>query len=832
MARSTSPTTDTTHQPSRRKVRTSKSTPTIYGPTGWCQGPPLALGPVTDVVDPLTATVGAVPPSGRILGAATGARPQLGEDLAVASGRIRSVVGSWADDERLVHVRTLDAAPPRTATPRRPLRPELAHVGPRSWWSHQAEALDLLREGSSVVVSSGTASGKSLCYQVPALEAALDGGTALMLFPTKALAQDQLLALAGWDVPGVVAATYDGDCTPAERTWVRNNANVVLTNPEMLHQGILPNHARWAPFLHRCRLVVVDELHVLRGVFGTHVGQVLRRLRRIVRHHGGADPTFAFTSATIGDPASLAQELCGRAVAEVTDDGSPRGERTVALWNPAAAAERGASAHSESAALAAQLVRAGLRTLVFCRSRRSTELVAAQVRSALPAGSADRVRSYRAGYLAEERREIEDDLFGGRLDCVVATNALELGVDIGGLDAVVLDGYPGTIASFWQQVGRCGRSAGASLAVVVAGRDQLDQWVCRHPDELFSRAPEPCVVNPDNPFVYVPHLACAAHEVALRHEDSEFWPHQLDEGVRRLVLEDRGSIRRRRGGPALVWSGRGVPAPTIGLRSASRGEYRIVATDDSVVGTVDEARAPHVVHTGAVYLHQGRAWRVLELDGDARRAVVEPDDGATYTQARSETTIRLMERDDRRDVGAASLSLGAVEVTSQVVGYQVRDAQSHEVLARAELDLPPSHLLTRAVWWCFPEDLVDGAGVAPADLAGALHAAEHAAIGILPLFTICDRWDVGGVSTTWLPETGTATVVVHDAHPGGAGIAELAYGAADRHLAATLEVLTSCGCSDGCPSCVQSPKCGNGNEPLDKAAAARLIETALGATVT
>lgn len=781
---------------------------------------------MTDVVDPLAppgdpALLAGVP------GVDLAVRGRPDDGLATAE-RIRAVLGSWAEDVRLVHVRTLPAASARFATPKLPLRAELAHVEPQAWWSHQAEALDHLREGRSVVVSSGTASGKSLCYQVPSLEVALGGGTALMLFPTKALAQDQLMALAAWDVPGVVAATYDGDCTPAERTWVRTNANVVLTNPEMLHQGILPNHARWASFLHRCRLVVVDELHVLRGVFGTHVGQVLRRLRRLVRHYGGEDPTFAFTSATIGDPAVLAQELCGRSITEVTQDGSPRGERTVALWNPAAAAEGGTSAHSDSAAIAAQLVRAGLRTLVFCRSRRATELVAAQIRSQLSPDSSERVRSYRAGYLAEERREIEDDLFGGRLDCVVATNALELGVDIGGLDAVVLDGYPGTIASFWQQVGRCGRSTDASLAVVVAGRDQLDQWVCRHPDELFSRSPEPCVVNPDNPYVFVPHLACAAHEVALRHQDAEFWPDQLDEGVRRLVLEDRCSIRRRRDGPALVWSGRGVPAPTIGLRSASRGEYRIVSVDDTVIGTVDEARAPSVVHRGAVYMHQGRAWRVVEMDPDVRRAIVEPDDGSTYTQARSETTIRLLDRDAGRDVGSASLSLGAVEVTSQVTGYQVRDAQSHEVLGREDLELPPSHLFTRAVWWCFPDDLVERAGVEPRDLAGALHAAEHAAIGILPLFTICDRWDVGGVSTTWLPETGMSTVVIHDAHPGGAGIAELAYGAADRHLAATLEVLTSCGCTDGCPSCVQSPKCGNGNEPLDKAAAARLLTTTLG----
>jgi DEAD/DEAH box helicase domain-containing protein len=777
---------------------------------------------MTDVADPLRTD-----PGGPYLDVpdTTGAPGPHGAAAQVAIAR---ALEAWADEPRVAHVRCLPPAPARHATPDRPLPADLAGRLPEDLWSHQARALDLVRAGTSVVLASGTASGKSLCYQVPAVEAALDGGTALLVFPTKALAQDQLQTLAGWDVPGVVAATYDGDCTPEERTWVRSHANVLLTNPEMLHQGILPNHARWGSFLHRCRLVVLDELHVLRGVFGTHVGQVLRRLRRLVRHYGGVEPTFVFTSATIGDPAALAGELCGRPVTAVTDDGSPRGERSVVLWNPTADPDDVRSANGDAAVVAAHLVASGLRTLVFCRSRRATELVAARMRSLLPDDVAGRVRSYRAGYLTEERREIEEELFGGHLLGVVATNALELGVDIGGLDAVVLNGYPGTVASFWQQVGRSGRSTRPSLAVVVAGQDQLDQWVVRHPDELFTPPPEPCVVNPDNPYVYVPHLACAAHEVPLRHSDTEFWPDQLDDGVRRLVLEDRASVRRRRGGPVAVWSGRGVPAPTIGLRSASRGEVRIVDTHDTVIGTVEEARAHHVVHEGAVYLHQGRAWRVVELDRDARRAVVEPDVGDTYTQARAETSIRLLDHDARRTVGAAGLHLGSVEVTSRVTGYQVRNVASHEVLDRAELDLPPTHLMTRAVWYTFDDPLVARAHVSPPELPGALHAAEHAAIGILPLFTICDRWDVGGVSTAWLPETGVPTVVVHDAHPGGAGIAELAYGAADRHLAATLEVLSGCRCADGCPSCVQSPKCGNGNEPLDKAAARRLLATTLG----
>ena len=746
---------------------------------------------------------------------------------------IEDVLGELAQDPRLVHTRRLPARAARTGALARPLPTEVARRLPHpTLWQHQARAIDLARDGVSFTLATGTASGKSLTYQVPIAEAALQGGTALLIYPTKALAQDQLLSFASWELPGMVPATYDGDCTPEERGWVRDHANVLLTNPEMLHHGILPNHRRWAQFLHSLRFVVVDELHTLRGVFGTHLAQVLRRLRRLVRHYGGTEPTFVFTSATIGSPEVLASELCGLRVVTVEGDGSPAGPRDVALWHPGATegdhpGDDRWSVHGEAGLLASRLIDAGLRTLVFCRSRRGTELVAEDIRRTVRPELADAVRSYRAGYLPSERREIEADLFGGRLRGIVATNALELGVDIGGLDAVVLCGFPGTIASFWQQVGRGGRSGEPSLAVLVAGEDQLDQWMMRHPDELFGRAPERAVINLDNPHVFVPHLGCAAHELALRHADAQFWPDQLDEGIRQLVIEDRATVRTRKGAPVVVWSGRGLPAPTIGLRSASRGEYRICDPEERTIGTVDESRAFSVVHPGAVYLHQGRAWQVAELDRERHLAVVEPASGDQYTQPRTETTIRLLGVDETRPVGASTLRLGSVEVTTQVVGYRVRSTSSHELLATESLELPPTHLSTRAIWYVFDDALVERAGITPVELPGALHAAEHAAIGILPLFTICDRWDVGGVSTAWLPETNAPTVVIHDAHPGGAGIAELAFGAADRHLAATVSVISECGCADGCPSCVQSPKCGNNNEPLDKAAATRLLRATL-----
>lgn len=795
-------------------------------------------------------------------------------------------VVSLAGDPRLVHVERLAARAARTATLARPLPPEVwSRLGVRELWSHQVAALDLIRSGTSVAVATGTASGKSLCYQAAIGEAAArrvgQPATALLLVPTKALAQDQLRSLGALDLPGVVPATYDGDSSPEHRSWARTHANAVLTNPEMLHVGILPHHDRWATFLRRLRHVVVDELHVLRGIFGSHVAHLLRRLRRLCAHYG-SDPTFVFTSATVGEPGTLAAELCGLPVTGITDDGSPRGERLFVLWDPTregdglravpdptpveieptpaepepSSAEpdddgtggirgtgggepatrwRPASTNRETARLVADLIARGHRTIAFCRSRKGTEVVAADARRRLSTDLAPTVRPYRGGYLSAERREIEHELFTGELRGVVATTALELGIDVGGLDACVLSGFPGTIASMWQQAGRAGREARTSLAVLVAGDDQLDQWLMAHPDEVFTRPPEPAVVNPSNPHVLLPHLACAAYELPLRPGDERWWP-QLDEGVRRLVLDDRLKVRHRtdrRGrpdpdGPTAVWSGRGWPSSGVGLRSGSTDEVRIARPDGTLVGTVERARAFHLVHPGAVYLHQGQSYRVRELDLDDLVAVVEASDGGEYTQPRTEADITLLGEDRRREVGRSTLGLGPVRVRSRVIGYKRFDAFTGTMIGAEELFLPPTELETRAFWYVVDHDVLADAGIEPADVPGTLHAAEHAAIGILPLFTICDRWDVGGISTPLLAETGAPTIVIYDGYPGGAGIAELGFRAADGHLAATFDVIAACGCAHGCPSCVQSPKCGNGNEPLDKAGARALLATIIG----
>ena len=680
------------------------------------------------------------------------------------------------------------------------------------------------------MVATGTASGKSLCYQLPIVNAAVSGepSTTLLLFPTKALAQDQLRSLRSWLVPGLQAVTYDGDTPTEDRTWARKNATVLLTNPEMLHQGILPFHKRWATFLMRLQLIVVDELHSLRGIFGGNVAHVLRRLRRVCEHYGSS-PTFCFASATIGNPAELASQLCGLDVRAIDTDGSPRSERCFALWQrPLIDAHTGVrrSANVETADLLARFVADARPTLAFTRSRRGAELVAGHARRMLetraPAAAAS-VAAYRGGYLAAERRELERKLNSGELVGVAATNALELGIDVAGLDAVVLNGFPGTLASMRQQAGRAGRTNRRAAAVLVAGDDQLDQWYAQHPTELFTRPAEAAVINPSNPFVLRPHVACAAHELPLDTEDERWFGPGLDDAVRDLVQADQLKPRNGR----MYWAGREPPAPSVGLRTGSSVEYSLVGRDegeDRLVGTVDGARVFSVAHPGAVYLHQGRQWRVERLDTDEHVAFLTPaDDADEYTRPREDTAIDIAADEIRMPCGVGWAHLGSVDVTNRVLAYQRKRSSTNETIEVVPLDLPPRTLHTRACWYTIaPERLAD-AGVEPATILGAVHAAEHALIGLLPLFTICDRWDVGGVSMAIHPATGEPTIFVYDGYPGGAGIAELAFESLERHVRAAGELVRDCGCDDGCPSCVQSPKCGNWNEYLDKHAAARLL---------
>jgi DEAD/DEAH box helicase domain-containing protein len=741
--------------------------------------------------------------------------------------------------DRVTHVEAVPARPGRTApwpawVPDL-LRDRLRLAGVDAPWVHQAAAADLAWSGRSVVVATGTASGKSLAYLLPVVSAALGGdATAVYLSPTKALAADQLRAVRALTLTQVRAATYDGDTPPGERDWVRAHANLVLTNPDMLHHALLPAHQRWSAFWKRLRFVVVDECHGYRGVFGSHVAQVLRRLRRVAARYG-ADPVFVLASATVSDPATTAARLLGREVAEVTDDGSPRGELQFALWepplSPGLAGEHGApvrrSATAETATLLADLVAEGVRTVAFVRSRRGAEAVALSAKRTLTEVAPDlarRVAAYRAGYLAEERRALERDLQDGTLLGLASTNALELGVDVSGLDAVLIAGWPGTRASLWQQAGRAGRARRAALAVLVARDDPLDTYVVHHPESVFGRPVEAAVLDPDNPYVLAPHLCAAASEIPLTEQDLElFGP-----GARAVVddLVRRGLLRHRPAG--WFWTKRERAHDLADLRGVGGPPVRIVeGATGRLLGSVDAAASHAGVHRGAVYLHQGESFVVDELNLDESVALVHPDDPDWTTSARDLTDIAIVEATRTRRRGGAALHFGTVDVTSQVVSFQRRLITTGEVLGEEPLDLPPRQLRTRAVWWTLDDATVAASGVGIEDLPGAAHAAEHASIGLLPLFATCDRWDIGGVSTALHPDTGELTVFVYDGHPGGAGFAERGYARADDWLSATRAAIAACECDEGCPSCVQSPKCGNGNDPLDKAAAVRLLDVLL-----
>ncbi len=708
-------------------------------------------------------------------------------------------------------------------------------------WSHQAEAAELAWSGHHTIVATGTASGKSLAYQLPALSAiaasvtepGARGDTVLYLSPTKALAHDQLSAMAGLEVAGVRATAYDGDCSREERDWARNHANYLLTNPDMVHRTLLPGHARWAPFWGSLRFVVIDECHHYRGVFGAHVCQIVRRIRRVATHYG-ATPTFILASATAASPDVTAGRLVGEPVVAVADDGAPRGRTTIGLWEPPLTSlqgEQGApvrrSASSETADLVADLVADGVRTLAFVRSRQGVESVAMQAKNALHAvdpGLARRVAPYRGGYLAEDRRELERRLRSGELLAVSATNALELGIDIDGLDAVVMAGFPGTRASMWQQIGRSGREGQGGLAVLVARDDPLDTYLVTHPEALLGAPVEATVFDPANPYVVAPHLCAAAQELPLTEDDFALFDGDVESVV--ASLTDAGYLRRRARG--WFWTRRERAGDLADIRSSGGNPVRVIeGATGRMIGTVDAASADSTVHQGAVYVHMGETYLVSELDQGAGVAVVDVARPDFSTFPRTITDIRILAVEMEVHWGDATLSFGSVRVSSHVVAYLKRRASTGEVLGEEPLDLPPRELTTKAVWWTLTDAQTAASGVDPRDVPGAAHAAEHASIGLLPLFATCDRSDIGGVSSALHEDTGLLTVFVHDGHAGGAGFAERGFFTAAEWLGATREAIVSCGCDDGCPSCVQSPKCGNGNNPLDKRGAILLLDALL-----
>jgi DEAD/DEAH box helicase domain-containing protein len=757
-----------------------------------------------------------------------------------------AVEAAWAraiepgrEDERLVaegreSKRAAELAPiPRSVD--RGLAEALRSAGIDSLYSHQVEALEAAGEGN-VVITSGTASGKSLSFNLPVLDAVArqPKRRALYLYPTKALAQDQARKLSELRPPELRHAIYDGDTPKDDRPAIRRRSNLVLTNPDMLNVGVLPHHKSWGDFLANLGWVVVDEAHTYRGVFGSHVANVLRRLRRVSRLYG-ADPRFVCTSATIANPVELAERLCGGGFRLVDSDGAPRAARRIAMWNPPLIDEDSGtrrSVLSEAADLLAELVAAGTRTICFMRSRRGIELILRFVRMRLEEDGrpelAARISPYRAGYTPQQRREIESALARGELLGVVATDALELGIDIGELDAAICVTFPGTVASLRQMWGRAGRRR-SGLALYIAGQDALDQFFCRHPDEFLERPVEAAILDHESEQIQLQHLLAAAFEAPLGgtgeliEGDDEVLGPRWRERAEQLVR--LGELRRGRAG-RYVPRGPGFPAGRISLRSASADSVVVIdRPSGELLGEVEAERAFATVHPGAVYLHLGRSYEVRELDVEARRAVVEPFEGDWYTQPKKETEVFVERAERARRALGVELTFGAVSVTEQVMAFQRKRLSDHEVIDMVALELPEQNFLTQGLWYTLGEELI---GAIPTEaLLGALHATEHSQIAVLPLLAMCDRWDIGGLSTNVHAQTGLPTIFIYDGYPGGVGITRRGHEEFEVLVRDAALLVSECPCQDGCPSCVQSPKCGNLNEPLHKAGALALMRRML-----
>ena len=768
-----------------------------------------------------------------------------------------SLLGRTPDPEQLRHVHTIPARKAVNEPWPEWVHPDIVAayqgLGIHEPYRHQVQAAGLAHDGQHVVIATGTASGKSLAYQLPALDAIHrselrvlsepgklhdDGAVTLYLSPTKALAADQLAAIRSLNLSTVRAETYDGDTDIAARRWIRDHANFILANPDMLHFGILPNHAWWAKFFRRLRYVIVDEAHSYRGVFGSHVANLMRRLRRICAYYGAGtsfpEPVFIAASATASDPGVSFGRLIGAPAREISEDCSPHGSTTVAFWEPALTdlkGENGAkqrrTAVAETADILANLVSSRVRTIAFIKSRRGAESIASitkrlldEVDPSLPG----RVAAYRSGYLPEERRALEQALRSGQLLGVSSTSALELGIDISGLDAVLVAGWPGTRASLFQQIGRAGRAGQDAVAAFVASDDPLDTYLVNHPQAIFDVSVEATVFDPGNPYVLGPHLCAAAAELPIGPAELELFGSTAEGLLDRLVAQ--GYLRKRPAG--WFWTHSESAAGMVNLRADGGGPVSIVdAESGSLLGTMDSPQTHYQAHTGAIYVHQGESYLVEELNERDHCVMVRRVNPDFYTTARDVTQIEVLETSRSVQWGDITVHFGDVKVTTQVVSFQRKALISNEILGEEPLDLGARDLFTKAVWFVVDNRSLHGAGLVEAQFPGALHAAEHAAIGLLPLVASSDRWDIGGVSTALHADTGVPTIFVYDGHPGGAGFAERGFEKAKVWLTATRQAIDACECDAGCPSCVQSPKCGNKNNPLDKAAAITLLDVLL-----
>jgi DEAD/DEAH box helicase domain-containing protein len=777
--------------------------------------------------------------------------PLAGHDFDAFLDRIR---GERHYAGQMVHVGKLPERPARHAEPAEPLPGVIARAlatrGIERLYRHQAEAVDLARSGANVVVVTGTASGKTLAYNAPVLEGLMadPDATALYLFPTKALAQDQLKGLTrllesmsgdGTDwIESIKPGVYDGDTSQSARRKIRDTGRLVLSNPDMLHRALLPYHGRWSRFLSRLRYVVIDEIHSYRGIFGSNVANVLRRLRRVAAHHG-ADPQFLSSSATIANPVELAEALTGVATRAVTEDGSPRGPRWFVTWNPphldAARVER-RSGNVEAMEILVRLVREGVSTIVFCKARVVAELIYKYAHDELrrrDGALAGRLTPYRSGYLPSERRAIEKRLFEGELLGVVSTNALELGIDIGSLDASIVVGFPGTFASVWQQSGRAGRGHQGSLTVFVAYDDPIDQYLARHPDYFLGQAPEAAAIDPGNPHILAGHIACAAFELPLGPEDEElFGP--LTTGVRD-ALEAENQLAGVAG--LHYFSSTDFPAQKVNLRTISDDTYSIVdaSNGDRVIGMVDAISAPELVYPEAIYLHEGETWFVKRLDMEQKVAYVEPVSVDYYTQPVLDTSLRVTERREERWSGPERLTLNRATVTWATTMFKKIQFGSTDSIGYKNLGLPPQHLDTVALGWSPSEASRAAARADGRKPSEGLSGIRNLMITVLPLFVMCDRSDVGGVIDS--SNLGHPTLFLYDRFAGGVGFTERGYAIWEELVGEALRLLEDCPCADGCPSCVglpilrpaqhQDPDVMNGFPIPDKGAARVMLRALL-----
>ena len=700
----------------------------------------------------------------------------------------------------------------------------LERSGIGSLYTHQAAVFEAARQ-DHVVVTTPTASGKSLAFNLPVLDSISRSkkATALYLYPTKALAQDQARSLSKLGPPGLRHAIYDGDTPKEERGSIRRNSNLVLTNPDMLHIGILPHHRNWGDFLKRLEWVVIDEAHTYRGVFGSGVANVIRRLRRLCDAYG-ASPKFLLATATIANPGRLAEDLVGEPVRLVDEDGAGSHSREVAIWNPPlinAATGTRRSSLAEAADLLADLVSHEVRTICFLKSRRGIELIRKFASDRLErAGKGDlaaRIAPYRAGYTAGQRREIEARLASGELLGVAATNALELGIDIGHLDAAICVNFPGTVATLRQMWGRAGR-AKPGLAVYIAGPDGLDQYFCRHPDEFLDRPVEAAILDHSSPEILDGHLVAAAWEQPLGTDEKRWFGPAIEEATDRLAAGGR----LRRTGTGLVPRQTGFVASSVSLRSSSASSVLVVdGGSGEVIGEVESGRAFTTVHPGAVYMHLGTNWEVELLDAGEGRAVVRKFEGEWYTRPRVETEIFIEKELESREACGVELHYGEITVTETTTGFERVSAEDQTAFDLVELELPEQEFRTRGLWY-LPAPVLDP-DLTLDLLLGSLHAAEHLQIAVLPLIAMCDRWDIGGLSTNVHAQTGAPTVFIYDGHPGGIGITARGFEQFERLVSDALGLVSECPCETGCPSCVQSPKCGNLNDHLFKAGAIELL---------